>query len=31
VKNQMSFKFDIKDFGAANLILGMEIKQDQEK
>jgi hypothetical protein len=30
VKNQLSSKFDKKDLGAANFILGMEIKRDQE-
>jgi hypothetical protein len=28
VKSQLSFKFDMKDFSAANFILGMEIKRD---
>jgi hypothetical protein len=31
VKTQLSSKFDMKDLGAANLILGMEIKRDREK
>jgi hypothetical protein len=30
VKTQLSSKFDMKDLGAANFILGMEIKRDQE-
>jgi hypothetical protein len=29
VKNQLSSKFDMKDLGAANFILGMEIKRDR--
>jgi hypothetical protein len=29
-KNQLSSNFEIKDLGAANFILGMEIKRDQE-
>jgi hypothetical protein len=29
VKTQLSSKFDMKDLGAANFILGMEIKRDQ--
>jgi hypothetical protein len=29
VKNQLSSKFDMKDLGATNFILGMEIKRDQ--
>jgi hypothetical protein len=28
VKSQLSSKFDMKDLGAANFILGMEIKRD---
>jgi hypothetical protein len=28
VKTQLSSKFDMKDLGAANLILGMQIKRD---
>jgi len=28
-KTQLSSKFDMKDLGAANYILGMEIKRDQ--
>jgi hypothetical protein len=28
VKTQLSSKFDMKDLGAANFILGMEIKRD---
>ena len=28
VKSQLSFKFDMKDLGVANFILGMEIKRD---
>ena len=28
VKTQLSFKFDMKDIGASNLILGMEIKRN---
>ena len=31
VKNQLSFKFDMKDLGVENFILGMEIKRDREK
>jgi hypothetical protein len=31
VKTQLSSKFDMKDLGASNFILGMEIKRDQEK
>jgi uncharacterized protein (DUF2249 family) len=30
VKTQLSSKFDMKDLGAANFILGMEIKRDQK-
>jgi hypothetical protein len=30
VKNQLSSKFDMKDLGTADFILGMEIKRDQE-
>jgi hypothetical protein len=30
VKTQLSSKFDMKDLGAGNFILGMEIKRDQE-
>ena len=30
VKSQLSSKFDMKDLGAANFILGMEIKRDRE-
>jgi hypothetical protein len=30
-KNQLSSKFDMKDLGASNFILGMEIKRDQKK
>jgi hypothetical protein len=29
VKKQLSSKFDVKDLGATNFILGMEIKRDQ--
>jgi hypothetical protein len=29
VKTQLSFKFEMKDLGAANFILGMEIKRDR--
>jgi hypothetical protein len=29
VKSQLSSKFDMKDLGAANFILGMEIKRDR--
>lgn len=28
VKNQLSYKFDINDIGAANFILGMESRRD---
>jgi len=28
VKIQLSFKFDMKDLGVANFILGMQIKRD---
>jgi hypothetical protein len=31
VKNQLSSKFDMKDLGASNLILSMEIKRDRKK
>ena len=31
LKTQLSSKLDMKDLGAANYILGMEIKRDQEK
>jgi hypothetical protein len=31
VKTQLSFKFDLKDIGASNFILGMEIKRDQKR
>jgi hypothetical protein len=31
VKTQFSSKFDMKDIGASNFILGMEIKRDQKK
>ena len=31
LKNQLSSKFDMKDLGAENYILGMEIKIDQAK
>ena len=31
LKTQLFSKFDMKDLGAANYILGMEIKIDQEK
>ena len=31
LKTQLFSKFDMKDLGAANYILGMEIKRDQEK
>ena len=31
VKTQMSSKFDMKDVGASNFILGIEIKRDQKK
>jgi hypothetical protein len=30
VKSQLSSKFDMKDLGAANFILGMDIKRDHE-
>jgi hypothetical protein len=30
VKTQLSSKFDMKNIGATNFILGMEIKRDQE-
>jgi hypothetical protein len=30
VKTQLSSKFDMKDLGVANFILGMEIKRDWE-
>jgi hypothetical protein len=30
VKTQLSSKFDMKDLGATNFILGMEIKRDRE-
>jgi hypothetical protein len=30
VKTQLFSKFDMKDIGAANFILGMEIKRDGE-
>ena len=30
MKSQLSSKFDMKDLGAANFILGMEIKRDRE-
>jgi len=30
VKTQLSYKFDMKYLGAANFILGMEIKRNQE-
>jgi hypothetical protein len=29
VKKQLSSKFDMKDLGAVNFILGMEIKRDR--
>ena len=29
VKKQLSSKFDMKDLGAANFIMGMDIKRDQ--
>ena len=29
VKSQLSSKFDMKDIGAANFILGMEIRRDR--
>jgi len=31
LKTQLSSKFDMKDLGGANYILGMEIKRDQAK
>jgi hypothetical protein len=31
VKTQLSSKFDMKDLGVANFILGMEIKRDRKK
>ena len=31
MKTQLFSKFDMKDIGAANYILGMEIKRDREK
>jgi hypothetical protein len=31
MKTQLSSKFDMKNLGAANFILGMEIKRDREK
>ena len=31
LKTQLSSKFDMKDIGAANYILGMEIKRDRTK
>jgi hypothetical protein len=31
VKTQLSSKFDMKDLGTSNFILGMEIKRDQNK
>jgi hypothetical protein len=31
VKSQLSSKFDMKDLGVANFILGMDIKRDREK
>jgi hypothetical protein len=31
VKTRLSSKFDIKDLGDSNFILGMEIKRDQKK
>ena len=31
LKTQLFSKFDMKDFGAANYIFGLEIKRDQEK
>jgi hypothetical protein len=30
VKTHLSYKFDMKDISAANFILSMEIKRDQE-
>ena len=31
LKTQLSTKFDIKDLGATNYILGMEIKRDRAR
>ena len=31
MKTQLSSKFDIKDLGVENFILGMEIKRDQKR
>ena len=31
LKTQLSSKFDMKDLGVVNYILGMEIKRDREK
>ena len=31
VKTQLSSKFDMKDLGASNFILGMEIKRDRKR
>ena len=31
LKTQLSSRFDMKDFGATNYILGKEIKRDREK
>ena len=31
LKTQLSSKFDMKDLGATNYVLGMEIKRDREK
>ena len=31
VKSQLSSKFDMKDLGASNFILGMEIKRDRKR
>ena len=31
MKTQLSSKFDMKDIGASNFILGMEIKRDRKK
>jgi hypothetical protein len=31
VKNQLSYKFDMKDLSSSNFILGMEIKRDWKK
>ena len=31
VKSQLSSKFDMKDLGATNFILGMEIRRDRAK